>query len=142
MKGLKLRAEDAEDLAVISAIVQDALLPVGEMSYLPDERSFVLVANRFCWECEAPRADGEHQRILTGLRFSEVSAVKLKGFARTEADRILEILALRAEPGAVVLEFAGGASLRLEVARLLCHVEDIGEPWPTHWRPRHPEDVA
>jgi len=47
---LRLLARDEEDLAVISAILQDALIPVSEMAYLPDERRFALVANRFRWE--------------------------------------------------------------------------------------------
>jgi hypothetical protein len=137
---LKLRAEDAEDLAVISAILQDALVPVADMTYLPDEQRFALVVNRFRWEGEpdAPRA--AHERILTGVCFSHVAGAKLHGFSRRDADRILEVLTLHAADGCVLIEFSGGARLRLEVGRLLCHVEDIGEPWPTRWRPSHPED--
>jgi hypothetical protein len=133
---LKLRAEDDEDLAVISAMLQDSLIPVADMAYLDDEQRFLMVVNRFRWEGDR-RAP---ERILTGLCFSEVAAVRLSGFARGEADRILEVLALRAGEGVVQLDFAGGARLRLEVGRLLCHLEDIGEPWPTRWRPRHPEN--
>jgi Protein of unknown function (DUF2948) len=136
---LKLRAEDKEDLAVVSAIVQDALVPVADMVYLPAERRFALVVNRFCWERRPDGTRKGHERILTGLCFSEIIAVKSSGFSRSEADRILEILALRLAEGCVLVEFSGGARLRLEVERLLCHVEDIGEPWPTQWRPRHPE---
>jgi hypothetical protein len=133
---LRLRAEDEEDLAVISAVVQDALLPVADMTYLPDERRFAMVVNRFRWE----GGGSGQERILTGLCFSEVDAVKMSGFSKRETDRILEVLAIRAGEGCVLIEFSGGARLRLEVSRLLCHVEDIGEPWPTQWRPSHPEN--
>ena len=135
---LKLRAEDAEDLAVISAVLQDALVPVGEMAYLPDERRFVLVANRFVWE-RKPR-DGKHyERTLAGIAFDEVDAVKIRGFDRGHPDRILQILAVHPVPGAILFDFSGNDSLRLETGRILCHLEDLGEPWPTPWRPRHPD---
>jgi Protein of unknown function (DUF2948) len=135
---LKLRAEDEEDLAVISAMLQDSLVPVEDMCFLPDEKRFVMVVNRFRWESE----QGARERTLTGLCFSEVAAAKVSGFSRGEGERILEVLALRAGDGIVQFDFAGGERLRLEVGRLLCHVEDIGEPWPTQWRPSHPGDAG
>jgi len=64
--------------------------------------------------------------------------VQRRGFHPREGDRLLVLLALRTEPGVVYLDFAGGSSIRLEVGRILCHLEDFGEPWPTKWRPRHP----
>jgi len=138
--GLKLRAEDDEDLAVISTVLQDALVPVGEMAFLPEERRFVMVANRFVWE--RPPIDGgkRYERTLAGIAFEDVAAVKIRGFDRADPDRILQILAVRAVPGAVVFDFSGSDSMRLEVGRILCHLEDLGEPWPTPWRPRHPLD--
>jgi hypothetical protein len=139
---LKLRAEDAEDLSILSAILQDALVAVSEMAWLAEEKRFVLVANRFRWEppAEGPRRNFE--RRLCGVRFDDVGMVQRRGFNPREGDRLLVLLALRAEPGVVYLDFAGGSSIRLEVGRMLCHLEDFGEPWPTKWRPRHPvEDV-
>ena len=139
---LKLRAEDDDDLAVISAILQDALVTVGEMVFLPEEQRFVLVANRFRWE---PQGDGprhDFERILTGLRVDGVRKVQRRGFHPREAERILALLAIRAEPGALLFDFAGGSSIRLDVERVLCHLDDFGEPWPTRWRPRHPVEDA
>jgi DUF2948 family protein len=135
---LKLRAEDEEDLAIISAILQDALVAVSEIAWLPEDKRFVLMANRFRWEppAEGPRRDFE--RRLCGLRVDDVRAVRRRGFHPREEDRLLVLLALRTEPGVLYLDFAGGSSIRLEVGRILCHLEDFGEPWPTKWRPRHP----
>jgi hypothetical protein len=138
---LKLRAEDEEDLAVVSIILQDALVPIGEMAYLPEEKRFVLVANRFKWEAEPLEGGKLFERTLIGIAFDQVEAVKIRGFDRADRDRILEVLAVSAQPGAVVFEFSGNDSMRLEVGRILCHLEDIGEPWPTSWRPRHPLDA-
>ncbi|HEX4193963.1 MAG TPA: DUF2948 family protein [Stellaceae bacterium] len=142
MAGLKLRAADAEDLAVLSAILQDSLVTIAEMTYLPDESRFVLVANRFKWEPQTGAAEAKAERVLTGLCIDGVKAVSRRGFSPREGDRILSLLALRLEDqGAIpllVLDFAGGSSVRLEVAQILCHLDDLGEPWPTRWRPKHP----
>jgi hypothetical protein len=139
---LKLRAEDADDLAVISACLQDALVPVRDLAYVPEDRTFLLVANRFRWENGLGPAPGEagFERTLCGITFGEVTAVSYNGFRRSEDGRILSLLAIRPEDGAVHLEFSGGATLRLETARILCLATDLGEPWPTQWRPRHDVD--
>jgi len=137
---LKLRAEDAEDLAVVSAFLQDALVPVAEMAFLPDEQRFVLVVNRFMWERPPLDKKGHCERTLTGIAFDGVKAVRVRGFESTERDRILQVLAVRAVPGSVIFEFSGDDAMRLETDLILCHLEDIGEPWPTPWRPRHALD--
>ena len=139
---LKLRAEDAEDLAVISACLQDALVPVRDLAYVPEDRAFLFVANRFRWENGLRPAPGEKgfERTLCGVTFSEVAAVFDNGLRRSDGGRILCVLAIRPENGMVRLEFSGGATIRLEVSRILCHARDIGEPWPTQWVPHHNED--
>ena len=142
MAGLKLRAADAEDLAVISAILQDSLVTIAEMAYLADESRFVLVANRFKWEPQSGAVPAKGERVLTGLCIDGVKAVSRRGFSPRDGDRILSLLALRTEgesaPASVILDFAGGSSVRLEVEQILCHLDDLGEPWPTRWRPKHP----
>ena len=139
---LKLRAEDAEDIAVLSAVLQDALVTVGEMAWLADERRFVLVANRFRWEPEGAGERRDFERTLSGLRIEGVTAVQRRGFSPRETERILALLALRAEGNVLYLDFAGASSIRLEVERIQCYLDDFGEPWPTRWRPRHPIDEA
>jgi hypothetical protein len=142
MTGLKLRAADAEDLAVLSAILQDSLVTIGEMTYLPDENRFVLVANRFKWEPQAAPLPAKGERVLTGLCIDGVKAVSRRGFSPRDSDRILSLLAVHAEgegeTASLILNFAGGSSVRLEVQQILCHLDDLGEPWPTRWRPKHP----
>src|SRR5579864_3837958 len=135
---LKLLARDEEDLAVISAILQDALIPVSEMAYLPEEGRFALVANRFRWEAPSDRPREKLQRRLTGLSIGNVTAVRRRGFSPGDPSRILALLAVRRVAGALQLDFAGGASIQLETAEILCHLDDLSEPWPTRWRPRHP----
>jgi Protein of unknown function (DUF2948) len=149
---LKLRAEDADDLAVLSACLQDALVAVRDLAYLAGEESFVFVANRFRWESGLAPLPGEegHQRILCAVTVDAVAGVSYRGFRRSDEDQILCLLAIRSEPGgadgtggaAILLEFAGAAAIRLDVARILARAKDLGEPWPTPWRPRHDEDLA
>jgi hypothetical protein len=137
--GLRLRAEDPEDLAIISACLQDALVPVCDVAYDAEDRTFLLIANRFRWEDRLRRAaeEGGFQRTLCGVTFREVAAVSYTGFRRSEHRRILSLLAIRYEDGAVRLEFSGNASIRLQIARILCDARDLGDPWPTPWRPHH-----
>ena len=74
---LKLRAEDADDLAVLSACLQDALVPVRDLAYVPSQQIFVFVANRFRWESglRPMPGEGERQRILCAVTFSVVGGV-------------------------------------------------------------------
>jgi DUF2948 family protein len=135
---LKLLARDEEDLAVISAILQDALIPVSEMAYLPEDRRFALVANRFRWEAPHDRPRDNFERRFTGLSIGGVTGVRRRGFRPGDPTRILALLAVRRVAGALQLDFAGGASIRLETGEILCHLDDLSEPWPTRWQPRHP----
>jgi hypothetical protein len=150
---LRLRAEDAEDLAVISACLQDALVAVRDLAYDRDARNFVLVANRFRWESGAGEGAGKaagtpFERTLCGVAFDEIDGVAYRGFQRSEEDRILALLSIRPifgpginDKGAVIdLEFAAGATIRLSAAAIRCRARDFGEPWPTAWQPGHPLD--
>jgi hypothetical protein len=150
-KGLRLRAADAEDLAVISACLQDALVSVRDLAYDPAARTFVLVANRFRWESRDTdaREDAPFERILCGVAFDDIDGVAYRGFHRSEEDRILALLAIRpifaqnpgGPPGGeILLEFAAGVTIRLSAAAISCRARDFGQPWPTPWQPGHPLD--
>src|SRR5947209_14750043 len=85
---LKVLFRSEEDLAVISAVLQDALIPVSEMAYLPEERRFALVANRFRWEAPGNRPRESLERRLTGLSIGSVTAVRRRGFNPGDPERI------------------------------------------------------
>jgi hypothetical protein len=141
---LKLRAEDADDLAVISACVQDALISVRDLTYERAEHRFTLVVNRFRWEGKANGTDGDavFKRTHAAIVFSGVDGVSYRGFRRSEEDRILSLLAIRPgdEPGTMELDFSGGVAVRLKAKAIRARVTDIGEPWPTAWQPDHDAD--
>jgi Protein of unknown function (DUF2948) len=160
---LKLRASDRRDLEMIASVIQDALVPLSDMAYLPGERRFVLLLNRFRWE--AVRADSEEidplapakagstamdvsfadqpaspfERVHSALVFDRVRAVKRRGLENAARAGLVEILTVSLEGSHVLLAFSGNAAVRLDVDQLSCHLEDLGEPWPTLWRPRHSE---
>lgn len=135
---LKLSALDADDLAVISAAVQDSLVAVRDCAFFADERRFVLLLNRFCWEADAT-VETAYWRTHSALVFNEVDTVHHHRIPLQQPDRMLELLAVSQEKdGSVTLSFAAGRAIRLEIGRLACHLGDVGEPWPTPWKPVHP----
>ena len=145
---LKIRAYDAESLNVLSACVQDAIVPICDIAYLPDERRFVLVVNRFKWEdcddgCLTGDGDTVFERTLCGICFEDVRAVKTLKLDLRRRDQIFSLLALDYHDQCVELHFCGGSAIRLEVDCVRCRADDMGESWPTRNRPRHPvEDAA
>ena len=134
-KPLKLKAEDAEDLAILSAALQDAAVPVSDMRYFPDQRRFMMAVSRYRWESDRGSAGGE--RITTAVIFDHVGRVRRRGVAQEDGDRILALLAMEMGDGVVDLLFSGGAAIRLEVEKLSCRLDDFGQPWPTIFRPAH-----
>ena len=135
---LKLSALDADDIAVISAAVQDSLVAVRDCAHFADEKRFVLLLSRFCWEAD-PGIDSRYWRTHSALVFNDVTAVHHHKIPLETPDRVLELLDVAAENDrSVTLRFAGGRAIRLEIGRLACHLGDVGEPWPTPWKPAHP----
>ena len=138
--GLKLIALDGEDLAVLSAHLQDAILRVGDMVYLPAEQRFVLALNRFDWL--AATSGAGPQRVQTGLQFEKVRKVSLNGFRQDRPDDILNLLDIEFFPGeapsgAVALVFSGGCALLLEVECLEARMADLGPRRRARLAPGH-----
>ncbi|MDD3838211.1 MAG: DUF2948 family protein [Phenylobacterium sp.] len=133
---LRLLAQDIEDLAIISAAVQDAVLRLGDISYEPKARRLTLAFNRYRWE-----AGGE--RIRSGLQLGGVLGVQARKLKRGAKDAVVEILAVNFEPGAeppggcIVFSFAGDADLKAEVECIDAILADVSAPWPTPRTPTH-----
>lgn len=138
---LKLLALDDEDLAVISAHVQDAVLKVADLVNLPKERRFALGINRFIWEKADSRRDN-FERRRAALTFDRVLSVKTSRIRRDRPEAVLELLAINFEPteapaGHVTLVFAGGGAVRLEVECVEARLADLGTAWATRKKPSH-----
>ena len=138
MPDLKLIALDNEDLDVISASTQDAVIRVADMGYAKRDQRFALLMNRFAWEEEGKKG----QRKRTALHFDRVLAVKYSGIDTNAREGVLELLAIGYEPvenanGTVELRFAGGATVRLEVECLEARMQDLGAAWAARMKPEH-----
>lgn len=139
MSRLKLLAEDADDLGVISAALQDATTKIGDIAYEPSARRLTLQLNRFRWEAD------RKERVRTGLQFGGVAGVRSRNLRREAKGAVLELLDIAFEPGeapggAVVFRFAGGGDLRCEVECVDAVLADVSEPWPTRRTPEHELD--
>lgn len=145
---LNLGAFSAEDLAVISSLVQDAVFPITEMTWRPKQRRFGLLLNRFRWEDEdAARKRGrDFERVQSVLLVDQVTHVASLGVDRRDPDLILSVLSITFEPGAdgagqVLLTLAGDGAIRLEVEALEVTLKDVTRPYraPSGQVPRHPD---
>jgi hypothetical protein len=140
---LRLRAVDGEDLSVIAACLQDALIPLSEMAYLPDERRFMAAFTRFQHERMVdPGGVGGLMQTQSVLVLHDIEAVKFRGLdPRFGAVRheLLTVLAEPAEDGLVhiTLLFAGDAAIQVHARGIAATLEDFGEPWPAITRPTH-----
>lgn len=140
---LRLVALDLDDLQILSAHCQDAVLKVGDLRWLPAERRFVLTMNRFVWEAaNSGWRKREYQRRRSALHFDRVESVRSTGVDRDADDAVLELLAISFESGDlpsgdVVLSFAGGGTIRLGVECLEAQLADLGPAWATALAPRH-----
>ncbi|MCF4165565.1 DUF2948 family protein [Zavarzinia compransoris] len=137
---LHLGFTDADDLAIVSALVQDAVVKTADLIYLGTARRFALVANRFCWEAEETGHDGGLRRRC-GLHFDTVRKVRTRGIDRDAVEQVLNLLAIEAEETedavSIDLVFAGDALIRLEAETIDGGMKDLTEPWPTPRAPNH-----
>ncbi len=135
---VRLRAGSVEDLSVIASLVQDAIVPLGDIAFLEEDSSFVMVLNRFRWEDDGT-AD-LRERVHAGLRFDTVQSVRYRNVDTRDRSQFLSLLTLTFDENVVSLHFAGGGAIRLEVETLACALEDLSEPWPTARVPQHDPD--
>ncbi|MER9487130.1 DUF2948 family protein [Mesorhizobium sp. M0563] len=142
MNGLKLVALDDQDLSIISAHVQDAVMKVSDLEYLPSVKRFVLTMNRFVWEAKSGFWRQHNERRQAVLHFDRVLAAKTSGIARDKPDEVLSLLAisflaLDKPAGIVELIFAGGGAIMLDVECIEARLADVGGAWEATSRPVH-----
>jgi hypothetical protein len=130
---LKLKAEDAEDVQVISAVLQDAIAPVCDMLYNPADKNFIMVVHRLRRETE----DAPLERICCAVNLRGVESVKTHGIDLNKQERMLDLLAVMPEKQTVDFIFAGDAEIRVQLGAWSMIVEDFGEAWPASCSPCH-----
>lgn len=142
---LYLGAQDADDLQIISSLVQDSVFPITEMSWQAKQHRFVLLLNRFRWE-DGARNRHTPERVQSLLVIDNVVAVSSQGIDRGDKDLILSMLSVDFEPsedgaGDLVLTLAGDGALRLQIEALDVTLKDVTRPYaaPSGKAPDHPE---
>lgn len=142
---LKLVALDKDDIEVVSAHVQDALVKVADIFWQPREHRFVMALNRFDWMTAVdakPVANADYRRCRTALRFERVLACKCRNLDQSAKDARLNLLAVEfaehdAPAGIVTLTFSGGGVIRLDVECLEAELADLGEVFTADLCPDH-----
>lgn len=149
---LNLGALDAEDLAIVSALTQDAIFPITEMTWRARERRFGLLLNRFRWE-DGGRERHKPERVQSVLAIDNVLRVESQGVDRSDKDTILSVLSLTFEPGktnadgedavsgTIIITLAGDGALRLEIEAIEVSLRDVTRPYaaPSKQAPDHPQ---
>ena len=135
-KPLRLLAQDPQDLEVISAAMQDAILKVRDITYEAKAKRLTIAFNRYRWEA------GGGERVRAGLQLAGVLKVQTRKIRRSAGEAVLELLAMTFTPGdapggAVTLTFAGGGDLRATVECIEAVLADVSPPWRTPRTPAH-----
>jgi hypothetical protein len=137
-KALRLLAEDADDLAVISAALQDAVAKIGDILWEPRGRRLTIALNRFRWEA----SDGAGERVRAAIQLGGVMSVRARNLRREAPEAVVQLLAVtfvaaEAPGGVVTFHFADGADLAAEVECIDAALADLSEPWTTARTPEH-----
>jgi hypothetical protein len=140
---LRLQALDSEDLAFVSAHLQDAAVRVGDIAFLKESRRFALLAARFDWKAET---QGRLERCATALHFEGVRAVRCLRVPRENPEAVLALLTILYEShgagpeGQIRLVFSGGAAIALDVDGVEAQLSELGPRWRISSRPSHKLD--
>jgi hypothetical protein len=136
---LKLKAKDAEDVQVISAVLQDAIAPVIDMTYRPEDRNFIMVVHRL--RRESGDKSGP-ERICCAINLRGAESVQTQGVDLEKRGQILDLLAIMQEGHNLRFVFAGEAQIKVQLAAApqdnwSVLIEDFGDPWPASCSPCH-----
>lgn len=127
---LRLIGHEAEDVPVISALMQDAAVRVDDIVFDTRAKRFAMAANRYCWEKDVPA------RTRSALRVECVTRAQRKGWP-ADGNAVLALLAIRPDDNGLTFDFAGGASVRLETECVDIVLEDLSGPWGARTVPKH-----
>lgn len=142
---LKLNALDPVDLKVMSALLQDAIVPGTNFHYDLDKQSVTILAYRFCWEDSPERLNHKkvYGRILCCLQFQHVEKVQHIAIDLQAPENHYDLLSIENDTdGEILLTFAGTARLKLKVRELSCVLTDIDDMWYTTTQPDHKDSMS
>ena len=140
--GLKLIGKNKEDLKVISAYLQDSVVTVKDIVFLKQNKTFIMIANRFMWEDVEKGVFRKNKRIRCAIKFDEVLKVRSKNINQKNKSRPLECLAIECslasnEHYKIMIFFAGDSMITIISEAIALIVRDLGKPWSAKHVPLH-----
>lgn len=138
---IKLIAQSEEDLAVISTLMQDTAVLIGDIAWLPADKRFAFVGNRYRWEKKKLFRRPKGERIRTAFHLNGITAAQLHGLDLSDSDTVLDLLNIEAhetETGySLLLNFSGGAAIRLQTEAIDALATDLSDSWEAIAKPSH-----
>ena len=141
--GLKLKATDDDDLEVFSTVLQDAPMPLAEVTFLKEEKQFAALFHRFCYEQMQDMVTGHGlMQVECALVFEEVSDASAWDLGGLGGGGLAELMTIVSDKSSddgvtITLVFHGGGHIKVDAARVTGRLADIGEAQPAERRPRH-----
>ncbi len=133
---LRLRAQDAGDVPVISALLQDAILTGADITFDRKRRQLAMLINRFRWEDadDARREQRPYERVRALLVVSDITAIRSDGIDRGDADEVLSLLSLNWQPeedgtGWFQMDFSGDGTIRIGAECVAVDLRDVTRPY-------------
>ena len=139
---LKLLGKNQEDLKIISAYLQDSILIVKDIVFLKQNRTFVMIVNRFMWEDVEKGFFRQNKRIRCAVKIEEVIKVESKNINQKNKNKPLECLAIKCssiidETYKIKIFFAGGSIITVISEVIEVALRDLGKPWSVKHIPIH-----
>ena len=141
MNPLRLIAQNPDEISIVSAHAQDAVIRIADIAHIPQKHIFVLMMNRFRWETPHKK-----QRVRSALTIRNVLSVRQKWIAQERQNAVIALLAVAFTPcaskpsGTIQLLFSGGAVIDLSVDSCALVLEDVSGAWTTRSVPKHEHD--
>ena len=129
---MKLNAIDTEELKIIATVLQDGLIEVSDVKYLPSIRTFIVMITRFMWEEKI--VNKTNNRTKAVLVFEDVLAVHSRNIDQMNKTKVLELLTFnfynnKSKNIEIELLFNNDATIKLETEVVQAKLEDQGESW-------------
>ena len=142
---LRLQATSLDDLKVLSALLQDSIVPIADILYTPSQKQVIMVFQRFRWELiKNAKTKGKpigYQRCLCGLVIDKVEYMQTRRIDINDRSRFLNFLTFYKSGQRLDLQFSASKTIRLSVNSLKITAKDMGESWPTAQCPKHEEST-
>ena len=141
---LRLEAVAASDLEVLSTLMQDSIVPIGDILYTPSQKKIIMMVQRFRWElikgAEKKRELSAYQRCLCVLKIDGVESVRTQFIDINDRSQFLNFLSFHLSDKHLDLQFSESKTIRIDINALKLTVEDVGKSWPSSKRPIHEEN--